>query len=237
MTDPDGLEEFLRPTYPVGLIMWARESTGPIESKENWMLTREVVLPKVAILVLMMATLTTAWPKAYATGRVSITETAEGTSAKKTKRKRAPHDAQRPALRTAHATRVMKSRWSAYREAQTEKQKRIGIALDAARGQLGKPYRWAGTGPGSFDCSGLTQFAWGAAGVNLPHNSSAQAAAVEPVPFGDLRAGDLIFSGSRRIGHVGIYIGQGQMIHAPQSGRTIEIAPLHSNLIGAGRPA
>lgn len=110
------------------------------------------------------------------------------------------------------------------------------LAIAAARAKIGTPYRWAGTGPNAFDCSGLTQFAYRAAGIELPHNSRAQYSSVEHVSVDELQPGDLVFSGSGGIGHVGLYIGDGQMIHAPQSGETVKVSPLRRNLIGAGRP-
>lgn len=111
------------------------------------------------------------------------------------------------------------------------------VAIDAAMAQLGKPYRWAGSGPSSFDCSGLVRFAYGLAGVALPHNSRAQYNQVQRIPLAELAPGDLVFSGGRSIHHVGIYLGDGKMVHSPQSGRRVEVAPLRGNLIGAGRPA
>lgn len=108
--------------------------------------------------------------------------------------------------------------------------------IQAALDQIGKPYRWAGSGPSSFDCSGLTMYAWAKAGVYLPHNSRAQYAALPRVSRDELRPGDLVFSGYGRITHVGLYIGDGKMVHSPQTGRTVEIAPLRSNYIGAARP-
>lgn len=110
------------------------------------------------------------------------------------------------------------------------------IAIASARAMIGTPYRWGGIGPNSFDCSGLTQFAYRKAGIELPHNSSAQHNAVKSVSVDELQPGDLVFSGSGGIGHVGLYIGDGQMIHSPQSGETVRVSPLRRNLIGAGRP-
>jgi cell wall-associated NlpC family hydrolase len=110
---------------------------------------------------------------------------------------------------------------------------RADVAVAIARAQLGKPYRWGGAGPDAFDCSGLAAYAWAGAGVALPHSSGAQYASVPHVPLDAMRPGDLVFSR----GHVGIYIGDARMIHAPQTGRSVEIAPIHRVLIGAGRPA
>jgi len=105
------------------------------------------------------------------------------------------------------------------------------IAVATARKQLGKPYRWGGSGPATFDCSGLTSFAWAAAGVHLPHSSRAQYASLRRVPLDELQPGDVVY----RPGHIGLYIGKGRMIHAPQSGQNVEIAPI-SRVVGAGRP-
>ena len=109
----------------------------------------------------------------------------------------------------------------------------VEIVLARARAQLGKPYVYGSAGPNSFDCSGFTQFVWAAAGVSLPHNAAAQYASTRRVPLKDMRPGDLVFSSG--LGHVGIYIGGGRMIHAPHSGRTVEISPLRSSAMGAGR--
>jgi cell wall-associated NlpC family hydrolase len=99
-----------------------------------------------------------------------------------------------------------------------------GVAIQAAQGQLGVPYRYATSNPGvSFDCSGLTHYAWGRAGVYLPRNSRAQAAATVSVPAASAQPGDLIFYYSP-ISHVGIYIGGGQLIHAPNSGTVVKVS-------------
>jgi cell wall-associated NlpC family hydrolase len=80
-------------------------------------------------------------------------------------------------------------------------------------------------------------FVYGKAGVSLPHNSGRQFNSVERVPVEKMKPGDLVFSGGRSIHHVGLYIGDGKMIHSPQSGRRVEVAPLRGNVRGAGRPA
>ncbi|MEU5376067.1 NlpC/P60 family protein [Streptomyces sp. NPDC005968] len=90
-------------------------------------------------------------------------------------------------------------------------------ALAYARAQVGKPYVWGATGPDSYDCSGLTQAAWKAAGVSLPRTTYDQVDAGTTVPLADAQPGDLIFFYDD-ITHVGIYIGDGMMIHAPKPG-------------------
>ncbi|MCD9873421.1 C40 family peptidase [Streptomyces guryensis] len=90
-------------------------------------------------------------------------------------------------------------------------------ALAFARAQIGKPYVWGATGPGSYDCSGLTQAAWKAAGVSLPRTTYDQVNVGTTVSLADARPGDLIFFYDD-ISHVGVYIGNGMMIHAPKPG-------------------
>ncbi|MEU0897087.1 C40 family peptidase [Streptomyces massasporeus] len=90
-------------------------------------------------------------------------------------------------------------------------------ALAFARAQVGKPYVWGAVGPGSYDCSGLTQAAWKAAGVTLPRTTYDQVNAGTTVPLSQARPGDLVFFYDD-VTHVGIYIGNGMMIHAPKPG-------------------
>ena len=78
--------------------------------------------------------------------------------------------------------------------------------------------------PGGFDCSGLVAYVYGKLGVRLPHNAAEQYSYGRPVDLEDLRAGDLVFF--HGLGHVGLYIGRGRIIHAPQSGERVEIQPL-----------
>ena len=113
---------------------------------------------------------------------------------------------------------------------------RATVAIRTAYAQLGDPYRWGGTGPSSFDCSGLTSFAWRAAGVSLPHSSSAQYGSGRKVSRSDLRPGDLVFFYSP-ISHVGIYIGGGRMIDAPYPGTSVRITRISQlPYSGAVRP-
>ncbi|MFD7029686.1 NlpC/P60 family protein [Streptomyces sp. NPDC059917] len=114
---------------------------------------------------------------------------------------------------------------------------RAAKAVAFAYGALGKPYVWGATGPGSFDCSGLTQAAWKAAGVSLPRTTYTQINAGHRVSRDQLAPGDLVFFYSG-ISHVGLYIGNGQMIHAPHPGAPVRIAPISSMpWAGASRPA
>jgi len=101
-----------------------------------------------------------------------------------------------------------------------------------AKRQLGKPYVWGATGPNSYDCSGLTQDAWKAAGVSLPRTTWDQVKVGTKVPKSQMRPGDLVFFYSD-ISHVGIYAGNGKIIHAPKPGSTItyesvDYMPFHS---------
>jgi len=113
---------------------------------------------------------------------------------------------------------------------------RAADAVRAAYAQLGDSYAWGAAGPGSFDCSGLTMYAWADAGVSLPHSSAAQYSAVRRIPVSDLEPGDLVFYYSP-ISHVAMYVGGGQVIDAPYPGRSVHIVGLNSMpLVGAGRP-
>jgi cell wall-associated NlpC family hydrolase len=112
----------------------------------------------------------------------------------------------------------------------------VRAVLAAAYGQIGKPYAYGAGGPGSFDCSGFTSFAYRAAGVSLPHSSRAQYAATRRVSRGDLQPGDLVFFGSP-IHHVGIYVGDNKMIDSSTYGHPVGIRSLdRRGYVGAGRP-
>lgn len=114
---------------------------------------------------------------------------------------------------------------------------RAARAVAFAYGAIGKPYVWGATGPGSFDCSGLTQAAWRSAGVSLPRTTYTQINAGQRVSRDQLAPGDLVFFYSG-VTHVGLYVGNGQMIHAPRPGSTVRLAPIDSMpWAGAARPA
>jgi peptidoglycan DL-endopeptidase CwlO len=111
---------------------------------------------------------------------------------------------------------------------------RAGEAVDFAWDQLGKPYSYGAAGPGSYDCSGLTMASWQAAGISLPHNAAAQYSATTRISSGELAPGDLVFYYNND--HVGIYIGGGQIIHAPTYGEPVQKASVDSMPInGYGR--
>jgi cell wall-associated NlpC family hydrolase len=104
-------------------------------------------------------------------------------------------------------------------------------AVTWALAQRGKPYVWGAEGPDAFDCSGLVQAAYAAAGIRLPRTARPQWRATRGVPTSALVAGDLLFfatdaSNWDSIHHVGIYLGAGKMLHAPQSGDVVRIAPV-----------
>ncbi|WP_327583921.1 C40 family peptidase [Nonomuraea sp. NBC_00507] len=113
-------------------------------------------------------------------------------------------------------------------------------ALEFAFAQVGKPYRFGGTGPGSFDCSGLVQTAWRTAGVSLPRTTYDQWSwgAGRRVSLDTIEPGDLLFS--KGLGHMGMYAGDGKMVHAPQTGDVVKVVDLddywRTRLLGAVRP-
>ena len=97
--------------------------------------------------------------------------------------------------------------------------------LSIAYSKLGVPYRWAATGPNSFDCSGFTQYVYRQAGVSIGRDTDAQMGNGTPVSYSNLQVGDLVFTSSH---HVGIYVGGGQMIHAPQTGDVVKVSKVWS---------
>ncbi|MCC3777908.1 C40 family peptidase [Streptomyces sp. UNOB3_S3] len=114
---------------------------------------------------------------------------------------------------------------------------RAARAVAFAYSALGKPYEWGATGPASFDCSGLTQAAWQAAGVSLPRTTYTQINAGRRISRDRLAPGDLVFFYSG-ISHVGLYVGDGKMVHAPHPGAPVRVAPIDEMpFAGATRPA
>ena len=112
------------------------------------------------------------------------------------------------------------------------------VALAFAESQMGKPYQWGGAGPGTYDCSGLTMVAWGKAGVYMPHSAQDQYNMTARVPIGELQPGDLVFFGTPSdVYPVGMYVGGGTMVDAPETGQDVMIQPIYElNLLGGGRP-
>ena len=110
----------------------------------------------------------------------------------------------------------------------TRAERAVEVALDA----VGTPYRWGGESPTSgFDCSGLVRWAYGRVGIDLPHNSYALYGEGRRVPESGMEAGDILFF--EGLGHVGLYLGRGRMVHAPQSGRNVEVVRLATTNYGA----
>ncbi len=106
------------------------------------------------------------------------------------------------------------------------------LVVATAKKYLGVPYVWAGTSPAGFDCSGLVQYVFRELGVSLNRVAADQTAHGTPVTLQNLLPGDIVFfhntSRYTRINHVGIYVGNGQFIHAPQTGDVVKISPMDS---------
>jgi cell wall-associated NlpC family hydrolase len=110
-----------------------------------------------------------------------------------------------------------------------------GSAMQFALDQRGKPYQYGGSGPSSFDCSGLVDYAYMLAGMGgLPHSAAALQGMGVAVSRADLEPGDLVFFGSPAY-HVGIYVGNGEMVNAPDSGSVVRVEPIFSGYSGARR--
>jgi len=112
-------------------------------------------------------------------------------------------------------------------------------AVAFAYAQLGKPYQWGATGPGSYDCSGLAQAAWAAAGIAIPRDTYEQWAALPHISSSAIQPGDLLYYDG--VGHVAMYVGNGYIIDAPQTGMDVEKIPMNtgwyaSTFVGAARP-
>jgi len=114
--------------------------------------------------------------------------------------------------------------------------------LQAAETRIGAPYRYGGTGPDAFDCSGLVTYAHRQVGIAVPRTAAEQFAKATPVKRRQLRPGDLVFFrlSGRKVGHVGIYVGDDRFVHAPQSGGRVHVASLEDawfrqRFVGGGR--
>ncbi|MGK5733282.1 NlpC/P60 family protein [Streptomyces sp. URMC 124] len=134
------------------------------------------------------------------------------------------------------ATAVRADRSAAPRGGVQAPTERAARAVAFAYSALGKPYVWGATGPAAFDCSGLTQAAWQAAGVSLPRTTYTQINVGRRISRSALAPGDLVFFYSG-VSHVGLYVGGGRMIHAPHPGAPVRIAPVDEMpFAGASRP-
>lgn len=131
----------------------------------------------------------------------------------------------------SHITRVV------FPTSKLSRSQGLRAVLSTAHSLIGRPYRWGASGPNAFDCSGFTSFVWRAAGLYLPHSSVGQYNSLPRVSLSSLQPGDLVFSRWNGGGHIGLYIGGGRMISAPQTGRHIEISAIRGHTIGAVRPA
>lgn len=118
------------------------------------------------------------------------------------------------------------------------------LVVQSAKNQLRKKYRWGGASPRTgFDCSGLMQYAFKSIKVNIPRTAIEQYRRAKPIPFSKLQAGDLIFFHTRRtrvrVNHVGLYLGNGEFIHAPRRGKRVSVAKFNRywrrKAVGAGR--
>lgn len=125
----------------------------------------------------------------------------------------------------------------------TESVTRVGDRAAAiAVNQVGAPYRYGGSNPNGFDCSGLVQYSYARAGVSLPRTTRALWNYAPPVARDRMRAGDLLFfSISGKMSHVGLYLGDGRFVHAPSSGKVVSVENLRSDyyskaFLRAGRP-
>ena len=108
---------------------------------------------------------------------------------------------------------------------------RASAAISAAMSRLGTPYRWGGTTPAGFDCSGLMLWSWAQAGVSLPWTSGAQRSYTQRISAAQLQPGDLVFTGNP-VSHVGMYIGGGQIIHSPHTGDVVKISAVRGTSYG-----
>ncbi len=110
------------------------------------------------------------------------------------------------------------------------------IALEAAYSQMGKPYAYGAAGPNAYDCSGLVMWAYAHAGISLPHSAAGQYGYGTHVSESQFEPGDLVFyDEGGGIGHVGIYVGGGEMIDANHTGGWVGVRPLYSGLVGGTR--
>lgn len=132
-----------------------------------------------------------------------------------------------PALSAAAGARVDGRKPKAVPREVTVPERAATLALR----MVGTPYRWGGESPGGFDCSGLVRWAYGQVGLDVPHNTHALYAMGDVVKRGELRTGDLLFFSG--LGHMGLYLGGGRMVHSPHTGKTVELVNLRESHYGS----
>ncbi|WP_240796235.1 C40 family peptidase [Streptomyces sp. RFCAC02] len=142
-----------------------------------------------------------------------------------TAEERAAHEADRRERAERRAARAAREPAPAAPAAPTAASGRAADAVAAALSAIGSPYVWGATGPSSFDCSGLVQWAWGRAGVALPRTSQAQAGAGTRVPLSAARPGDIVVYRDDA-SHVALYVGGGEVVHAPYPGESVRRDPV-----------
>jgi cell wall-associated NlpC family hydrolase len=132
-----------------------------------------------------------------------------------------------PPAAVVHQTGMKATRYTLKRAVPTLGERAAKIAL----GAVGVPYVWGGASVSSgFDCSGLVYWAYGQLGIALPHSSYALFDLGRPVPLNRMRPGDMVFFSG--LGHMGLYIGRGRMVHAPHSGAHVEVVTLAGSYYG-----
>lgn len=128
-----------------------------------------------------------------------------------------------------------KPSFAAYHPKKKTTAKRQLAVVTIAKKYLGTPYRWGGSSPAGFDCSGFVKYVYSKVGVDLPHNAASDFQVGDPVSQSNLEPGDLVFFS--RLGHVGIYVDDGMMIHSPQSGDVVRLSTIYRGrgYVGARR--
>ncbi|MFD9541368.1 C40 family peptidase [Streptomyces sp. NPDC060022] len=161
--------------------------------------------------------------KAKTEARRAIARKEAADEAARRKRQALAAEKRRAAERKAAAQAVQPRR---ERAANVPATGRGAVALNEALAQRGKPYVWGAVGPSSFDCSGLMQYAYRRAGIELPRTTWGQITAGRRVSVSEARPGDLVFY--RGAAHVGMYMGGGQVVHAPRPGRNVRVESVHT---------